>query len=188
MAPSYVNYHLEHHLCPLCLAIGSLYSERCYKTRGCWLTPSLTAIVASCGSVGVSFRLISGLKPFRANCRGALLVVFTLSIGGTDVPLIVMWTAVAALFFTVYLRFINVRALGLAITMGDFSDPTARGESAISKPWRLRCQGLLVSGISVGWRWRLPWAARCGFLALHRRIVVDVDRSWSHAGREIPAL
>ena len=32
----------------------------------------------------------------------------TISIGGTDVPLIVIWTAVAALFFTVYLRFINV--------------------------------------------------------------------------------
>ena len=31
--------------------------------------------------------------------------------------------------------------------------------------------------------------ARCGFLALHRRIVVDVDQARGvHAGREIPAL
>ena len=45
------------------------------------------------------------------------IVFYTVPIAGTDVPLIVMWTAVAGLFFTFYLRLINVRALGLAMEL-----------------------------------------------------------------------
>ena len=58
------------------------------------------------------------------------IVFYTVPIAGTDVPLIVIWTAVAGLFFTFYLRLINVRALWLAIrhARGDFADPNARGE------------------------------------------------------------
>ena len=57
-------------------------------------------------------------------------VFSTVSVAGTEVPLIVIWTAVASLYFTVYLRLINIRALRLAIrhARGDFSDPNARGE------------------------------------------------------------
>ena len=42
-------------------------------------------------------------------------VFSTVSVAGTEVPLIVIWTAVASLFFTVYLRLINIHALRLAI-------------------------------------------------------------------------
>ena len=80
------------------------------------------------------------------------IVFYTVPIAGTDVPLIVMWTAVAGLFFTFYLRLINVRALGLAIrhARGDFADPDARGgrlgpSSTSSRPsgraWRGRQGG-----------------------------------------------
>ena len=43
------------------------------------------------------------------------VVFYTIPIAGTPVPLIVMWLGGAAVFFTFYLRFINLRALGLAI-------------------------------------------------------------------------
>ena len=74
-------------------------------------------------------------------------VFYTVPIAGTDVPLIVMWTAVAGLFFTFYLRFINVRALGLAIrhARGDFEDADARGEISHFK-----------AVATAVWRWQFP--------------------------------
>ena len=93
--------------------------------------------------------------------------------------------------FHVYLRFINVRALGLAIrhAKGDFSDPTARGEISHFKAVATAVSGTVGVGNIGGVAVAITVAARCGFLALHRRIVVDVDQARVvHAGREIPAL
>ena len=57
-------------------------------------------------------------------------VFYSVTLFGSEVPLIVLWLAVAALYFTLYFRFINFRALGLAFrhVRGDFSDAKARGE------------------------------------------------------------
>ena len=74
------------------------------------------------------------------------IVFSTISVAGTDVPLIVIWTAVASLFFTVYLRFINIRALGLAIrhARGIFLIPMRGVRSVISKPSPRQCQARLA--------------------------------------------
>jgi AGCS family alanine or glycine:cation symporter len=50
-------------------------------------------------------------------------IFFEVSIGGIQFPLIVMWLAVAALFFTVYFGFINIRGFRHAFRLlrGDFS-------------------------------------------------------------------
>ena len=80
---------------------------------------------------------------------------YAVPIGGTDVPLIVMWTRRCGAFFTVYLRFINVRALGLAIrhAKGDFSDPTARGEISHFKAVATAVSGTVgvgnIGGVAV---------------------------------------
>lgn len=49
---------------------------------------------------------------------------------GTDFPWIVLWLVVAALIFTLYFRFIQVRAFGHAIALvkGDYSNPKDKGE------------------------------------------------------------
>ncbi len=49
---------------------------------------------------------------------------------GTQVPFIVIWLLVGAVFFTVYMGFINVRGFwhALRLTKGDYDDPDDHGE------------------------------------------------------------
>jgi AGCS family alanine or glycine:cation symporter len=58
------------------------------------------------------------------------VVFYSVRVGDSDLPLIVLWLVAGALFFTVYLRFINVRgfAHALRLVRGDFSDPNDPGE------------------------------------------------------------
>ena len=109
------------------------------------------------------------------------VVFYAVPIGGTDVPLIVMWSAVAALFFTVYLRFINVRALGLAIrhAKGDFADPTARGEISHFKAVATAVSGTVGVGniggvavaITVGGPGAAFWLFIAGLLSMSTKLV-----------------
>jgi AGCS family alanine or glycine:cation symporter len=109
------------------------------------------------------------------------VVFYAVPIGGTEVPLIVMWSAVAALFFTVYLRFINVRALGLAIrhAKGDFADPTARGEISHFKAVATAVSGTVGVGniggvavaITVGGPGAAFWLFIAGLLSMSTKLV-----------------
>jgi AGCS family alanine or glycine:cation symporter len=58
------------------------------------------------------------------------LIFISISVGGTDLPLIVLWLVAGAVFFTFYLRFINIRGFthALRLVRGDFEDPNAPGE------------------------------------------------------------
>ena len=60
----------------------------------------------------------------------ATIVFASVPIFGTDVPLIVFWLVVGGLFFTVYLRFINVRGFmeAIRIVSGRYRDPRDPGE------------------------------------------------------------
>ena len=109
------------------------------------------------------------------------IVFYTVPITGTDVPLIVMWTAVAGLFFTVYLRLINVRALGLAIrhARGDFADPDARGEISHFKAVATAVSGTVGVGniggvavaISLGGPGAAFWLFIAGLLSMSTKLV-----------------
>ena len=108
-------------------------------------------------------------------------VFSTVSVAGTDVPLIVVWTAVASLFFTVYLRLINIRALGLAIrhARGDFSDPDARGEISHFKAVATAVSGTVGVGniggvavaISLGGPGAAFWLFVAGLLSMSTKLV-----------------
>ena len=109
------------------------------------------------------------------------VVFYAVPLAGTDVPLIVMWSAIAALFFTVYLRFINIRALGLAIrhAKGDFSDPTARGEISHFKAVATAVSGTVGVGniggvavaITVGGPGAAFWLFIAGLLSMSTKLV-----------------
>ena len=72
------------------------------------------------------------IEGFLSPIAGALssVVFFSVTLYGVSVPLVVAWLAAGALFFTVYLGFINIRGFWLAVrhVRGDFADPTAKGE------------------------------------------------------------
>lgn len=109
------------------------------------------------------------------------IVFSTISVAGTDVPLIVIWTAVASLFFTIYLRFINIRALGLAFrhARGDFSDPNARGEISHFKAVATAVSGTVGVGniggvavaISLGGPGAAFWLFVAGLLSMSTKLV-----------------
>jgi alanine or glycine:cation symporter, AGCS family len=58
------------------------------------------------------------------------VIFFSAPVAGAELPLIVVWLIAAALFFTVYLGFINVRGFKHAVRLakGDYSDPNDAGE------------------------------------------------------------
>ena len=133
--------------------------------------------------MGVSFSPDQWVETHFGPIAEALssVVFYAVPIGGTDVPLIVMWSAVAALFFTVYLRFINVRALGLAIrhAKGDFADPTARGEishfiavaTAVSGTVGVGNIGGVAVAITVGGPGAAFWLFIAGLLSMSTKLV-----------------
>jgi AGCS family alanine or glycine:cation symporter len=58
------------------------------------------------------------------------IVFYSVDIGGTELPLIVLWLITAAVLFTIYFRVIQFRGFGHALRLvrGDYSDPTSAGE------------------------------------------------------------
>ena len=109
------------------------------------------------------------------------VVFYTIPVAGTPVPLIVMWLGGAAVFFTLYLRFINLRALGFAIrhVRGEFSDPTARGEishfkavaTAISGTVGVGNIGGVAVAISLGGPGAAFWLFLAGLLSMSTKLV-----------------
>ncbi len=60
----------------------------------------------------------------------AAFIFFSVPLAGTDVPLIVIWLVGGGVFFTVYLRFINIRGFNHAIRLvsGRYADEADPGE------------------------------------------------------------
>ena len=58
------------------------------------------------------------------------IIFYPLPIAGVGVPFVLLWLVLAAIVFTLYFRFINVRALkhGFRLLRGDYDDPNAAGE------------------------------------------------------------
>ncbi|MEJ2535278.1 MAG: alanine/glycine:cation symporter family protein [Gammaproteobacteria bacterium] len=58
------------------------------------------------------------------------VIFFTMSLGGISIPFVLVWLITGATIFTLYFRFINVRAFrhGFQLVRGDYNDPSAAGE------------------------------------------------------------
>ncbi len=118
------------------------------------------------------------INPISENLSA--LVFFSVSINGTQVPLIVIWLAVAAIFFTIYLRFINIRAFGLAFKhlRGDFANSAARGEishyravaTAISGTVGVGNIGGVAVAISTGGPGAALWLLIAGLLSMSTKL------------------
>lgn len=58
------------------------------------------------------------------------IVFFTIPIGGMEIPFVLIWLIVGAIFFTIYMKFINVRGFkhALDVVRGKYDDPNDKGE------------------------------------------------------------
>ena len=95
---------------------------------------------------------------------------------GASVPLVVMWLFVGAIFFTLKMRFINVRGFwhAIRVTKGDFDDPDDEGEvshfqalaSALSATVGLGN----IAGVAIAISWGGPgavfWLILAGLLGM----------------------
>ena len=95
---------------------------------------------------------------------------------GASVPLVVLWLFVGAIFFTVKMRFINIRGFwhAIRVTRGDFDDPDDEGEvshfqalaSALSATVGLGN----IAGVAIAVSWGGPgavfWLILAGLLGM----------------------
>lgn len=104
------------------------------------------------------------------------LVMFSVSIGGVEIPLIVVWLIAGASFFTVYLRLINIRGFwhALRIVRGLEEDAGLPGEVSHFQALTTAVSGTVGVGniahvavaVSVGGAGAAFWLIVAGFLGM----------------------
>ena len=104
------------------------------------------------------------------------LIFFTVPILGADLPLVVLWLVIGAIFFTFYFRFINVRGFkhALKLVRGDYSNPDHRGEvshfqalaTAVSGTVGIGNIGGVAVAISIGGPGATFWMILAGLLGM----------------------
>ena len=118
-------------------------------------------------------------KPF-ADALSAF-IFYRIPVFSFDVPWIVLWLAVAASFFTLYLGFINIRAFPLALRLvrGDYHDPEAPGEishfravaTAVSGTVGIGNIGGVAIAIGLGGPGAAFWLVVAGLLSMSTKLV-----------------
>ena len=104
------------------------------------------------------------------------VVFFAIPVAGAQVPLIVVWLVAGGLFFTGYLRFINLRGFrhALGVVRGRFAHPDAQGEVSQFAALTTAVSGTVGVGniagvavaISMGGPGAAFWMAVAGFLGM----------------------
>jgi len=98
--------------------------------------------------------------------------------GGDSVPLVVLWLVLGSIFFTIRMRFINLRGFGHAInvTRGKYTDPNSHGDgevthfqalaSALSATVGLGNIAGVAIAVSTGGPGAIFWMVLAGFLGM----------------------
>jgi AGCS family alanine or glycine:cation symporter len=145
-----------------------------------WGVAAVAMLVATGAQAqGIDERVESLVRPL-ANGLSAI-VFYKVPLFGEPFPLIVLWLAVAALFFTLYLGFINIRGFGLAVrhVLGQFHNPRADGEishfqavsTAVSGTVGIGNIGGVAVAIVIGGPGAAFWLVVAGFLSMSTKLV-----------------
>ncbi|MGI9319607.1 MAG: alanine/glycine:cation symporter family protein [bacterium] len=109
------------------------------------------------------------------------IVFFKIPVFGAQLPLVVLWLVVGAVFFTVYMGFINLRGFKHAIELvrGDYADPASSGEvshfqalaTAVSGTVGIGNIGGVAVAVTVGGPGATFWLILAGFLGMSTKFV-----------------
>jgi AGCS family alanine or glycine:cation symporter len=109
------------------------------------------------------------------------IVFFKISLFGAQLPIVVLWLVVGAVFFTFYMRFINIRGFMHAIELvrGDYSDPKSSGEvshfqalaTAVSGTVGIGNIGGVAVAVTVGGAGATFWLIVAGVLGMSTKFV-----------------
>jgi len=108
-------------------------------------------------------------------------IFFSVEIAGADVPLIVVWLILGAVFFTAYLGFINVRGFKHAVDIvsGKFDNTQHKGEISHFQALTAAVSGTVGIGniagvavsISVGGAGAIFWVILAGLVGMTTKFV-----------------
>ena len=109
------------------------------------------------------------------------IVFFKIPVFGAQLPLVVLWLVVGAIFFTIYLGFINLRGFKHAIELvrGDYANPEDKGEvshfqalaTAVSGTVGIGNIGGVAVAVTVGGPGATFWLIMAGFLGMSTKFV-----------------
>jgi AGCS family alanine or glycine:cation symporter len=131
-------------------------------------------------SDGIDQAINSAFEPIASAMVDIVFV--SVNIGGTELPLIVVWLVVGAVFFTGYFRFINIRGFTHAIrivTGKEDKEPQAPGEVTHFQALTTAVSGTVGVGnvvhvavaISIGGPGATFWLIVAGFLGMASKFV-----------------
>ncbi len=129
-------------------------------------------------NAGIDAAINAAVEPLASAISS--FIFFSIKIGSTDVPLIVLWLTAAAAFFTVYFGFINFRGFPHAIRLlrGDFAHSGHAGEvshfqalaTAVSGTVGIGNIGGVAIVISVGGPGATFWLIVAGLLGMSTKL------------------
>lgn len=108
-------------------------------------------------------------------------IFFSIPIGGTKIPIVLMWLLAGAIFFTLYMKFINLTGFKHAIDVvrGKYDDPNDVGEVSHFQALTAALSGTVGVGniagvavaISLGGPGATFWMILAGFLGMSSKFV-----------------
>jgi AGCS family alanine or glycine:cation symporter len=124
--------------------------------------------------VGIDERINIAVKPFADAVSNA--VFFSFTVAGVQIPFVLVWLIAAASIFTVYFKFVNLRAFrhGFELVRGDYHDPEAAGEVTHFQALATALSGTVGLGniagvavaVSLGGPGATFWMILAGFLGM----------------------
>ena len=109
------------------------------------------------------------------------IVFFKVPLFGAQLPLVVLWLVAGAVFFTVYMGFVNLSGFKHAVHLvrGDYSDPKSSGEvshfqalaTALSGTVGIGNIGGVAVAVSIGGAGATFWLILAGFLGMSTKFV-----------------
>jgi len=139
----------------------------------------MTGSISSAQAAGIDETINAATAPI-ASLIGQI-VFFKIPIFGAQLPVVVLWLVVGAVFFTFYMGFINLRGFKHAIELvrGDYADPNSHGEvshfqalaTAVSGTVGIGNIGGVAVAVTVGGPGATFWLIVAGFLGMSTKFV-----------------
>ena len=108
-------------------------------------------------------------------------IFYEVTIAGSQVPLIICWVILGAIFFTVYFNFINIRGFGHAVNVvrGKYANPNSDGEITHFQALTAAVSGTVGIGniagvaitVSIGGPGAIFWFMMAGLLGMATKFV-----------------
>lgn len=135
---------------------------------------SLFGSFSAFADIGIDEKINLAIKPFADAVAGFVFSAFP--VAGVDIPFVLVWLIVAAFIFTIYFKFINIRAFkhGFELVRGDYHDPQAVGEVTHFQALATALSGTVGLGniagvaiaVSLGGPGATFWMILAGFLGM----------------------